>query len=502
MKRQISGFGIATLLAVASFTAACQKNQTTTQTSTEQTSTQQQASTDTSTEGTAGNPDNGNLAAPVASTSSSAQPASYNEPSNDTAANSYPDYDYNADVDTDEQPVYAQQPPPPLPDYQQPECPQEGDVWTPGYWNYTSTGYYWVPGAWVLAPYVGALWTPPYWGYTGGRYVLHHGYWARNIGFYGGVNYGYGYTGRGYYGGYWQNNQFFYNRAVNRVNQTAIRNVYDHNVPSVNNARVSYNGGRGGIQMRPTPAELAVLRQPRVPPVDAQVRLREQSASNHALFYQTNHGRPPQPVLAHPLATSYHAPAAKMPEAHVIPARNTPAAQPRPETRTAAENRPAATPNRPEARTNERAAQPNNRPGANARPEPNNRPAANARPEARPATRPEAQPSRPAEPNARPATNNAPANRPAAHPAANQPHPAANQPHPAATQPRPAATQPRPAATQPRPESRPAPASHAQPQPKTESRPAPAAQQQHPAARPQQQHQPAKEPNKDTSHQH
>ena len=51
--------------------------------------------------------------------------------------------------------------PPPLPVYQQPELTDPGDEWTPGYWNYAQTGYYWVPGAWVAPPYSGALWTPP-----------------------------------------------------------------------------------------------------------------------------------------------------------------------------------------------------------------------------------------------------------------------------------------------------------------------------------------------------
>ena len=46
-------------------------------------------------------------------------------------------------------------------------------MWTPGYWAYGDDGYYWVPGAWVPAPYEGALWTPPYWGWSGGIYVFH-----------------------------------------------------------------------------------------------------------------------------------------------------------------------------------------------------------------------------------------------------------------------------------------------------------------------------------------
>ena len=47
------------------------------------------------------------------------------------------------------QPVLqAQEPPPALPEYSQPECPGDGYLWTPGYWSYAPQGYYWVPGAW------------------------------------------------------------------------------------------------------------------------------------------------------------------------------------------------------------------------------------------------------------------------------------------------------------------------------------------------------------------
>ena len=54
--------------------------------------------------------------------------------------------------------------PPAIPDYDQPPCPGDGYIWTPGYWAWGPDGYYWVNGAWVLPPYAGALWTPGYWG--------------------------------------------------------------------------------------------------------------------------------------------------------------------------------------------------------------------------------------------------------------------------------------------------------------------------------------------------
>ena len=102
--------------------------------------------------------------------------------------------------------------PPPLPVYEQPYCPGAGYIWTPGYWAYGDEGYFWVPGTWVLAPQVGFLWTPGYWGWGGSAYIWHVGYWGPQIGFYGGVNYGFGYTGYGYEGGYWRGRNFYYNQ--------------------------------------------------------------------------------------------------------------------------------------------------------------------------------------------------------------------------------------------------------------------------------------------------
>ena len=64
----------------------------------------------------------------------------------------------------------------------------------------------------------------------GGFYRFHHGYWGLHIGFYGGVDYGYGYVGHGYYGGYWNGGHFFYNTTITRVNVNVIRNVYIHPV--------------------------------------------------------------------------------------------------------------------------------------------------------------------------------------------------------------------------------------------------------------------------------
>src|SRR5277367_2654770 len=95
-------------------------------------------------------------------------------------------------------PSYAQLPsittaPPPLPDYKQPAIPGPDYIWTPGYWSYGSDGYFWVPGTWVMPPSAGLLWTPGYWRWNDGIYFWNAGYWGPSVGFYGGINYGFGY---------------------------------------------------------------------------------------------------------------------------------------------------------------------------------------------------------------------------------------------------------------------------------------------------------------------
>src|SRR6267143_4004372 len=136
--------------------------------------------------------------------------------------------------------------PPEIPIYEQPYCPTEGYIWTPGYWGYADD-YYWVPGVWVPPPRVGLLWTPAWWGWNNGAYVFNQGYWGPHVGFYGGINYGYGYAGNGYWGGRWSGNTFQYNTAVTRVNTTVVHNTYVNNsfTKNVNANRTRFNGGNG-----------------------------------------------------------------------------------------------------------------------------------------------------------------------------------------------------------------------------------------------------------------
>jgi len=183
--------------------------------------------------------------------------------------------------------------PPALPVYEQPICPEPGYIWVPGYWAYGSDGYFWVPGTWVEPPEVGLLWTPGYWGWENDFYIWHAGYWGPEVGYYGGINYGFGYTGVGFFGGYWRDRTYYYNRAVTNVNVTVVRNTYNTTVVNNNTAnRVSFNGGPSGVTARPTSREMAAERQRHINMTAEQSQHQQAASSNRTLLASVNHGRP------------------------------------------------------------------------------------------------------------------------------------------------------------------------------------------------------------------
>jgi hypothetical protein len=191
--------------------------------------------------------------------------------------------------------VFVNFAPPPIPVYEQPICPGDGYIWTPGYWAYDQDfdDYYWVPGTWVMAPEVGFLWTPGYWGWGGSGFVFYDGYWGPVVGFYGGINYGFGYFGEGFAGGRWDHDRFYYNTTVTNVNVTNIHNVYNTTVINNNTTRVSYNGGSGGINARPTPQQEAAAHERHIAPVAAQTRQVQQARKDPQQRASANMGKPP-----------------------------------------------------------------------------------------------------------------------------------------------------------------------------------------------------------------
>jgi hypothetical protein len=191
--------------------------------------------------------------------------------------------------------------PPPLPVYEQPLCPVAGYIWTPGYWGWDSYyyDYYWVPGVWVPPPRVGLLWTPGWWGWRNGAYAFNQGYWGPTVGFYGGVNYGFGYTGNGYWGGRWSGNTFQYNTAVTRVNKTVIRNTYVNNsfTRNVNANRTSFNGPNG-IKAEPTAQQRAAAANAnKVGPTSQQLSRQQAASKDQNLRASVNKGKPNQEAI-------------------------------------------------------------------------------------------------------------------------------------------------------------------------------------------------------------
>jgi WXXGXW repeat (2 copies) len=192
--------------------------------------------------------------------------------------------------------------PPALPVYVQPACPTEGYLWTPGFWAYGDEGYYWVPGTWVQPPRVGVLWTPGYWGWSSGAYLFHAGYWGPHVGFYGGINYGFGYGGVGFAGGAWQGGVYSYNRSVTNVNTTIVHNTYNTTVINNNTTvnRTSFNGGSGGVAAQPTAAEQAAEHENHIAPTPMQTNHEQAARSDKTMLASANHGQPAVAASAKP----------------------------------------------------------------------------------------------------------------------------------------------------------------------------------------------------------
>jgi len=386
--------------------------------------------------------------------------------------------------------------PPALPVYVQPICPADNYIWTPGYWAYSDDDedYYFVPGTWVEAPTPGFLWTPGYWGWNNGAYAWNEGYWGAQIGFYGGVNYGFGYGGVGYEGGYWQGGNFFYNRSVSNINVTVIHNVYSKTV--INNysttGRASFNGP-GGVSAKPTAQQEAYAHEKHTPPTATQSAHQHVAASDRSQFASVNHGKPAVAATAKPgefkgagvvpakAAAPYkgatgkgaaktgdaksagRTPAATnerkgtsaeaKPAAHAATPKteSTPKAQPEHEAAPKAQPKHEATPKAQPEHEAAPKAEPKAEPKAQPKREatPKAQPEHEAAPKAEPKAEPKAQPKREATPKAQPEHEAAPKAEPKAAPKAQPQHEAGPKAESKPAQPKPA---PKPA---PKPESKP-----------------------------------------------
>ncbi len=186
--------------------------------------------------------------------------------------------------------------PPALPLYDQPALPELGYIWVPGYWAWDerAADYYWVPSTWVAPPAVGLLWTPGYWSCRNDVYSWVPGYWGRHVGFYGGINYGYGYSGVGYRGGQWSGGNFSYNSAVNNFGGVSVANIYEEPVNEDNGTvtSISYNGGTGGTTAMPNREELDAVNERHIVPTQTQVQHQQVASTTPDLHASVNHGVP------------------------------------------------------------------------------------------------------------------------------------------------------------------------------------------------------------------
>ena len=237
--------------------------------------------------------------------------------------------------------------PPPLPLYAQPPIPGDGYIWTPGYWAWDpATGdYLWVPGTWVMPPTVGLLWTPGYWAFSDGGYLWHRGYWGPHVGYYGGINYGYGYVGRGYDGGRWDRGHFRYNSAVNNIPTGRVHDVYHAPVPQRPAHPESFNGPKSPWHAQPTPSQRRFEGSQHPNWTQAQTEHETRAMGTPEQRMGNNHGMPP--TAATPRPGGFGEPqverAREAAEMHAQPARPAPNMRAQP-VRPAPAMRPAEAP--------------------------------------------------------------------------------------------------------------------------------------------------------------
>jgi hypothetical protein len=129
---------------------------------------------------------------------------------------------------------------------------------------------------------------------TRGVYGFHAGYWGPHVGFYGGINYGFGYGGVGFAGGMWQGGVFRYNTAVANVNTTIVHTTYVNRTVVSNTTVVdhaSFNGP-GGLTAQPGPQERAAMNEQHFQPTSNQMEHQQTASQDRSQWASNNGGRP------------------------------------------------------------------------------------------------------------------------------------------------------------------------------------------------------------------
>ena len=111
-------------------------------------------------------------------------------------------------------------------------------------------------------------------------------------GFYGGIDYGYGYGGVGFEGGYWRGGVYTYNRNVVNVGLSVNAAVYSKAVAHGGGSQTSFNGGNGGVNAKPSPQERAFASEHHIGPTHQQHEHRQLAGKNPDLKFARNRGKP------------------------------------------------------------------------------------------------------------------------------------------------------------------------------------------------------------------
>jgi hypothetical protein len=143
-------------------------------------------------------------------------------------------------------------------------------------------------------------------------FIFHDGYWGPHVGYYGGVNYGFGYGGIGFAGGEWRGHVFAYNTAVMHVDRRYVHETFEdrarveRSIVARDN-RVAYSGGPGGIHHEPGPEERMAERDQHVTATRFQQQHMQTAMSDRTSYAKNNGGRPSHVAAERPLQSETHA---------------------------------------------------------------------------------------------------------------------------------------------------------------------------------------------------
>ena len=144
---------------------------------------------------------------------------------------------------------------------------------------------------------------------AGGLYGWHGGYWGPHVGFYGGVNYGFGFGGVGFVGGEWRGGVFAYNSAVANFGSVHVTNVYENRTDRYAKhhcelTTMSASTAKAVLRRVPRAGELQAEHEQHSKPRRNQTQHMNFAARTARNSPSVNHGAPGTPAASNPKA--YH----------------------------------------------------------------------------------------------------------------------------------------------------------------------------------------------------